>query len=49
MEMGNDPSAAKDFSGQKEVIMTNDSTLAVVQGTRYKLGEWPFGSILEVE
>jgi hypothetical protein len=39
MKTGNDPSAAKDFSGQKKVIMTNDSTPSVFQGTRYKLGE----------
>jgi hypothetical protein len=39
METGNDPSAAKDFSGQKKVITTNDSALAVFQGTRHKRSE----------
>jgi hypothetical protein len=38
MEMGNAPSTAKDFSGQKKVITTNDSALAVV--SRHKIQAW---------
>jgi hypothetical protein len=38
MEMGNDSSAAKDFSNQKKVITTNDSTLVVV--LRHKIQAW---------
>jgi hypothetical protein len=38
METGNDSSAAKDFSGQKKVITTNDS--APVDVSRHKIQAW---------
>jgi hypothetical protein len=38
MKTGNDPSTAKDFSGQKKVITTNDSTPAAV--SRHKIQAW---------
>jgi hypothetical protein len=38
MEMGNDSSAAKDFSSQKKVITTNDFAPAVV--SRHKIQAW---------
>jgi hypothetical protein len=38
MQTSNDPSAAKDFSGQKQVITTNDSALVVV--SKNKIQAW---------
>jgi hypothetical protein len=38
METGNDSSAIKDFSGQKKVITTNDST--PVADSRHKIQAW---------
>jgi hypothetical protein len=38
MEMGNDLNAAKDFSGQKKVVTTNDSAPVIV--SRHKIQAW---------
>jgi hypothetical protein len=38
MEMGNDSSVAKDFSGKKKVIATNDSSPVIV--SRHKIQAW---------
>jgi hypothetical protein len=38
MEMGNYPTVAKDFFGQKKIITTNDSAPAVV--SRHKIQSW---------
>jgi hypothetical protein len=44
MKTGNEPSTAKDFSGQKKVIMTYDSALATI--SRHMIQAWRVSILL---